>query len=183
MGSLKQRRGAGALLTACLLVACNHLTAQATTRLFGGVGLSIPAGDFSAYANNGWSVTGAVERSFGRHPSALRLDVTYAVNLDSTAIGFHETTKLTSAMVSWVYHFEGSRPHIYALVGMGVLHREFSSDDPDDLPIDNTDFALQLGEGVYVRIKSAKLYLEGRFVSTVGSGAFRYFPVTVGVRF
>jgi hypothetical protein len=168
---------------ALVVVVGKALPGQSTTTAFAGVGLSIPAGDFGMYANNGASLVAGIERSLGTHPTALRLDLTYAVNLDSTTIGFHETTHITNALLSLVYHFQGSRPHLYAMVGVGAFHRTFSSDDPDDIPLDDVRFAVQLGEGVVARIGRAHLFLEGRFVSTVGSGAFRYFPVNVGVRF
>lgn len=165
-----------------VVLGSQELAGQSATTWIAGGGLSLPAGEFNSYANNGWSATAAVERRFGSHPTALRLGLGYAVNNDETAIGFHETTKLSSLFGSIVYHFVGSHPHIYAMFGVGAFHRSFSSDDPDDIPIAETRVAMQLGEGVQFRIRSVRLFIEGKFISTLGTGPFQYFPLIAGIR-
>ena len=154
---------------------------SATTWILGG-GLSLPAGEFKAYANTGMALTGAVERSLGAHPTSLRFGVSYAVNTDNTAIGFHETTRLTALFGSIVYHFIGARPRLYALLGAGLLRRDFSSTDPLDNGIRDSHFAIQIGEGVTIPVGSVRLFAEARFISTLGPGPFQLFPVVVGIR-
>lgn len=163
-------------------LAAQALAGQSATTWITGGGLSFPSGAFNTYANVGWDLTGAVERSLGSHPTALRLGVGYAVNKDVTAIGFHETTRLNSVFGSVVYHFVGARPHIYAMIGFGLFNRNFSSDDPDDAGGAESHFAMQLGEGVQFPIGSVRIFVEGRFITTLGPGPFQYIPLVAGVR-
>jgi len=185
MGSLIERARwiSAATLALVLALGGRPLAAQSATSWIAGGGLSLPAGEFNSYANTGWSLTGAVERQLGAHPTGLRLGVGYAVNNDVTAIGFHETTQLSSVFGSVVYHFVGAHPHIYAMIGAGVFHRSFSSDDPDDIPIADNRFAVQIGEGVQFRIRSVRVFVEGKFITTLGPGPFQYFPLIAGIRF
>jgi opacity protein-like surface antigen len=113
----------------------------------------------------------------------VRLDFSYAVNSDTTGLGFHESTALITGMANIVYHFQGSRPHLYALLGVGYFGRRFSTDDPDDEAINDSRFAFQVGEGLTFRVGSATLFIEGRFVSGTGEDPLRFFPVVIGVRF
>jgi hypothetical protein len=158
------------------------LSGQSATTFSVGGGLALPAGEFNTYADNGWSINGAVEHRLGSHPTALRLGVSYTVNADNTAIGFHETTRLTGAFASFVYHFVGARPHIYGLIGLGAFHRDFSTTDTEDPGLRDTRFAMQLGEGVQFSIRSVRLFVEGRFITTLGQSPFQYFPIIAGVR-
>lgn len=158
------------------------VAAQRGTSWLLGAGLSLPAGDFNSYANNGWGVIAGAERPLGSRSVALRLDLSLAQNRDLTASGIHESTRLTSALTSFVYHFQGARPHLYALAGAGFFHRRFSSDDPDELPINTSHVAIQFGEGLIIPVQSVKLFIEGRFVTSLGVEPFRFFPVVVGVR-
>ena len=176
------RRARVAVAALALVLRVGALAGQSATTWFAGGGLSLPAGDFSVYANTGWGVVGGLEHRLGTHLTALRVDLSYATNGDTTALGFHETTHLLSALASLVYHFDGAHPHLYALVGAGYFSRRFSSDDPEDIPIDDGHFAIQLGEGLIFRVRSATIFAEGRFVTSLGPGPFRYFPVVVGVR-
>jgi hypothetical protein len=166
-----------------ILFAAHPLVAQSQSTWLLGGGLSVPVGEFSSYANNGWDVTAGWERAFGKHPVALRVDLSYARNTDTTGLGFHETTQLTNAMVNVVYHFQGARPHLYMLLGVGEFHHWFSSDDPQDIPINDSRVAIQFGEGVTFRIGSTVIFAEGRFVTALEEQPLRFFPVVVGVRF
>lgn len=165
-----------------VVLGAQELAGQSATTWIAGGGLSLPAGEFNSYANMGWDIAGGIERQLANHPAALRFGLGYAVNKDNTAIGFHETTRLSSAFGSIVYHFVGSRPHIYAMFGVGVFRRSFSSDDPDDIPVAETRGAMLLGEGVQFKIRSVRLFIEGKFISTLGTGPFQYFPLIAGIR-
>ena len=176
-------RRVGAVVSALILASStNGLAGQSATTWIAGGGLSLPVGDFNIYANDGPGLLAGIERSIGRHPTALRLDLSYGVNSDNTAIGFHETTRLYSVLGSVVYHFTGSRPHLYALAGVGYFHRRFTSNDPDETPINDSHVAIQVGEGAIVQVGSFKLFVEGRFVSSVGTGPFRFAPLIIGLR-
>lgn len=182
MGSLTQRQAIAGAATLAVVLMTSPLAGQSAITWIAGGGLSLPAGEFNKYANNGWDVTAAVERSFGRHPTAVRIGLGYAVNKDETRLGFRETTKLSSVFGSVVYHFVGSRPHIFGLIGFGWFRRDFTSDDPDDSGVSDRRFAVQIGEGVTFRAGPARLFIEGRFITTVGPGPFQYFPLIAGVR-
>ena len=183
LGSLSRLLASVALAALAIFASPSALHAQSHNKVLLGAGASIPAGIFDAYANIGWSVMGAYERQLGSHPTSLRVDVGYSRNTDTTGVGFHETTRLITAMASVVHPFPGAKPHLYILVGAGYFGRRFSSDDPADPPIDDSRWGLQVGEGFEFRIKSVKLFAEGRFVSGVGPQPLRFFPVIVGMRF
>ena len=174
---------AGIAATMLMVIsAWRPLAGQSTTTWVLGAGVSVPSGVLADYADKGWSGTVGVERSLGRHPFSVRLDFTYAVNSDTTGIGFNETTKFLVAMANLVYHFEGSKPHLYALVGLGYVGRRFSTDDPDDSSIDDALMGFQLGEGIAFRIRSATVFTEGRFVSQFGQAPLSIFSIMAGVR-
>ena len=175
---------AGAASAALVFSLATHpLAGQSNTTWLAGAGLSVPGGVFSAYANKGWDVTVGWEHGFGKHPIAVRVDLSYARNADTTGLGFHETTRLVTAMANVVYHFRGAQPHLYALLGVGEFSRRFSSDDPNDPPINDSRIGLQVGEGLIFRFRSAAIFVEGRFVTGVGPQPLRFFPVVVGIRF
>ena len=177
-----RRPGAG-LTALVVMFTAPPLAAQSNTTWLVGAGLSLPAGVFNAYANTGSDITAGWEHRFGKHPFAVRLDLSYATNTDTTGIGFHETTHLINAMANVVYHFQGARPRHYALLGVGHFSRRFSSDDPNDAPINDSRLGLQVGEGLIFRFRSAAIFVEGRFVTGVGPQPLRFFPVVVGIRF
>ena len=184
MGSLtRSLTFAGAVMAAlAIVVPVGPAAAQSATTWIAGGGLSLPSGEFNTYANTGWDLTGAVERSLGRHPTAIRVGLGYAVNSDETRLGFHESTKLSSVFASVVYHVVGARPHIFGLLGIGWFQRQFSSSDPDDPGLTDGHVALQIGEGVTFKVGSARLFVEGRFITTLGPAPFRYFPLIAGIR-
>jgi hypothetical protein len=179
---MHQRFVSAAVVALTIVVRSLPLAAQSTNSWLVAGGLSVPAGVLGTYANMGWDVTVGAEHRFGRHPSAVRIDLAFAQNTDTTGVGFHETTRLITGFANLVYHFQGARPHLYALVGVGYFGRRFSSEDPDDPTINDTRLGLQFGEGVMFRVKSATLFLEGRFVTGVGPQPLRFFPVVIGFR-
>jgi hypothetical protein len=177
------RRRAGIAATMLMLIcAWQPLAGQSTTTWILAAGVSVPDGVYGAYADRGLDLTAGLERSLGSHPFSVRLDFSYAVNSDTTGIGFHETTRLISGMANLVYHFRDARPRIYALVGLGYFGRRFSTDDPDDSSINDALMGFQLGEGIILRVRSATLFGEGRFVSQFGTQPLSFFAVTLGVR-
>jgi hypothetical protein len=165
-----------------LTLAANGVAAQSQTTLLLGAGLSVPSGVLADYADRGWSATAGLERSLGTHRISIRLDLSYATNSDTSGSGFHETTSFISAMANIVYHFRGSRPQLYALLGVGYLGRRFSTDDPDDFAINDSQPGFQVGEGIVFRVRSATVFVEGRFVSAFGESPLSYFPVMAGIR-
>ena len=175
----------------CLVVAAAVLQlvspsagrAQSSNGILFGGGVSFPAGVLNSYANTGWDVTAGVEHRFGHHPTALRIDFSYASNSDTTGVGFHETTRLINLTANIVYHFPGAQPRIYVLAGIGDFVRHFTSADPFDFGVSDARLGLQVGEGIVFHVKSAALFLEGRFVTGVGPQPLRFFPVILGVRF
>lgn len=165
------------------MLAAHPLAAQSNTAWLVGAGFSLPTGVFNSYANTGWDVTAGLEHALGNHPVALRLDLSYARNTDTTGIGFHEITRSINVMANVVYHFQGARPHLYALFGIGDFIRRFSSDDPDDPGLNDSHLAFQVGEGLIFRVRSATVFVEARFVTAAGSLPLQFFPLVVGVRF
>jgi hypothetical protein len=171
-----------ALTMLMLICAWQPLAGQSTTTWVLGAGVSVPSGVLADYADKGWNGTVGVERSLGRHPFSVRLDFTYAVNSDTTGIGFDETTRFIVAMANIVYHFQGAKPHLYALVGLGYVGRRFSTDDPDDSSINDAYMGFQLGEGIVFPIRSARVFTEGRFISQFGQSPLSFFSIMAGVR-
>ena len=165
-----------------LALAGRSLVAQSATTWMIGGGLSLPTGEFNSYANNGWTVHAGIARRLGTHGVSFRIEGLLARNNDTTGLGVHESTRLISGLASVVYHFDGARPHIYALIGAGALQRRFTSDDPEEIPINDTRAVVQVGEGVVIPIGRLRTFVEGRFVTTVGPGAFQFFTVTIGLR-
>jgi hypothetical protein len=184
LGSLIRKIVAGAALAALASSSIRgSLAAQSQHSVFVATGLSFPAGVFGAYANTGWTIDAGYELQFGKHPTSIRIDAGLSRNGDTNSVGFKENTRLVRAMASVVYRFKGARPRIYVLAGAGLLAHRFSSEDPDELTMDDSNFAMQLGEGVTFGIGSARFFVEGRFVTTTaGQQSLRYFPVTFGVR-
>ena len=172
------------LLPALLLLTCAAAPAAAQSRStwFAGVGVSLPAAEFASYANTGWDAAVGWERRLGHNPVALRLDGSYGVNSDSTYLGFHERTTLLTGIVSLVYHFDGAKPHLYALAGAGYFRHHFSSDDPAEVPETISQLALQFGEGLTFTVGSMALFVEGRLVTSFGSNRLQFFPLMAGVR-
>lgn len=155
---------------------------QGATTLLLGAGMSAPVGVLHSYAATGFALAAGAEWRLGQHPVALRVDVTYAVNADSTDVGIHNAEHLTAGFASVVYHFLGARPRLYAIAGVGLLSDRFTTDDPFDSPTSTMHAAMQVGEGVVARIGRAAVFLEGRFVTSFGPDRLAFFPVIVGLR-
>lgn len=179
-----QLRLAGAALAALVsVVPFRSLHAQSKIGWLAGGGVSLPSGEFNAYANKGWAITVGAERRLGNGRVALRIDGTYARNTDTTGVGFHEDTRLMNVMANVVYHFRGAQPRIYFLAGAGVFARRFSTNDEEDPSLKDTYPGFQVGEGILFRVKSATLFLEARFVASAGKNDLQFVPVVLGVRF
>jgi len=185
MGSLtkQQQRISATVLALVLALAGQPLRAQSATTWIVGGGFSLPTGEFNSYANKGWGLAAGMEHRLGHSGAAIRLDGGLAKNNDTTGLGVHESTRLITATGSVVYHFDGARPHLYVLAGAGLLNRHFTSDDPEELPITDNRGVVQVAEGVIIPIGRLRTSIEGRFVTTVGPGAFQFFTVTAGLRF
>lgn len=177
-----KRRSPRIAVLALLFCGAGQAAAQSHSIWLAGAGLSLPAAAFATYANAGWDAVIGWEHRFGQHPVAWRVDGSYGANSDNTNIGFHERTTLLTGTVNLVYHFDGAKPHLYALVGAGYFRQHFSSDDPAATPVTVSQLALQVGEGLVFRAGSVALFIEGRLVTSFGPNRLRFFPVVAGVR-
>lgn len=151
--------------------------AQARPYIFAGAGASIATGTFHDYAKTGWIAQAGVGADLGKSGTWIEAEGWFGSNKHSDVVG--DKTNLLGGFGAIGHSFGKQKVHPYLVGALGFLQHKFV---PKIGPSESeTKFAYSAGGGLAFDLsQTLHFWVEGRYMSSTGTGATHLIPLTAG---
>lgn len=137
-------------------------------------GVSFPTGALSRAHASGFNLAGTAEYRAPGQAMGVRGELFYEHFAARTGVAGARAAQTTAAVVSAVYHLQGSQLHPYLIAGMGLYSVTAAGTRP----------GFNAGMGIRIPLSGMTAYFEARLHKVLTDGSsYLSLPVTFGLSF